>query len=167
MLQSEVTTPVVTPATLADYTRRGLVVAELREPDTAGVIGELSQALQREGCLTDVLPFYQAALNQELLNNSALGCGIALPHARLPGVRKLQFALGRARQPLVWGAGGCGRVGLVFLLAVPATDAAQCLQVLASLARLGSQPDLVRGLQHARDVDGMIEVLRAVALRHG
>jgi len=62
-------------------------VPRLRQGDIAGIIGELSQALQREGCVPDVLPFYQAALNQELLTSSALECGLAFPQHRLGGIR--------------------------------------------------------------------------------
>src|ERR1044071_9032619 len=87
---------------VADYTRPSLIVPALRERDPAGVISELSQVLQRQGCVHDVLPFYHAALNQEMLTSSALECGLAFPHARLHGVKQLQFALGCAPQPAMW-----------------------------------------------------------------
>ena len=147
---------------LADCTRPGLVVPELRERDTAGIISELSQVLQREGCLADVLPFYQAALNQELLSNSALDCGIALPHARLGGVKQLQFALGRVPESVSWGTKGPARVQLIFLLAVPPTDAACYLQLLASFARLGQQPALLAELRAAGGLAAMMAVLEKV-----
>ena len=121
---SEATTNIAAPVSLADYTRLELVVPLLRERDTAGIISELSHILQHQGGVPDVLPFYQAALNQELLTNSALDTGLALPHARMSGVKQLQFAFGRTPDPVVW----CGRsswpVQLIFLLAVPATDVA-------------------------------------------
>ena len=78
----ETTTNSVTPATLCHYTRGTLVVPQLKLRDTAGVISELSHALQRDGCVPDVLPFYHTALNRELMANSAVECGIAFPHAR-------------------------------------------------------------------------------------
>src|ERR1039457_3556076 len=102
-MSPEATMNVAVSVSLADYTRPALIVPRLRERDTAGIINELSQVLQRQGCVADVLPFYQAALNQELLTTSALDCGIAFPHARLSAVRQLQFALGRAPEPLIWG----------------------------------------------------------------
>src|SRR6476660_6157370 len=100
---------------LADYTRPGLLVPQLRERDAAGIISELSNVLQKEGCLSDVLPFYHAALNHELMTNSAHVSGIALPHARLSGVKQLQFAFGRAPQPVAWGTKGSWPVQMVFL----------------------------------------------------
>ncbi len=157
----------VAPSTLAEYTRAALIVPHLRERDTAGIISELTQVLQREGCVSDMLPFYHAALNQELLSNSALECGVALPHARLSGVRQLQFAFGRAPQPLSWGGKGFSPVQLIFLLAVPATDAAGYLHLLASLARLGRQPALLAQLREAETPEAVLAVLEQVRIRQG
>ena len=164
---SDTTIKVAAAVSLADYTRPALIVARLREKDTAGIISELSQALQREGCVPDVLPFYQAALNQELLANSALECGLALPHARLSGIKRLQFALGCTPEPIVWGGKSSWRVQLVFLLAVPATDAAGYLHLLASLARLGQQPEVLAQLCAAEDAHAILAVLESIRIRQG
>jgi mannitol/fructose-specific phosphotransferase system IIA component (Ntr-type) len=163
----QATLPVAVPVTLADYTNSTLIVPHLREGDTAGVISELSQALQREGCVPDLLPFYHAALNQELLTNSALQCGLAYPHARLSAIRRLRFAFGRTPQPITWGPKGSYPVQLVVLLAVPATDAASYLHLLASLAKLGQEPELLAALRTADSADAILGVLEQVRLRQG
>ncbi len=163
----DVTPNIAAPISLATFTRRELLVPQLRERDTAGVISELSQVLQRQGCVPDMLPFYQAALNQELLSNSALETGLAFPHARLSGVRQLQFAMGRAREPVTWGAKGSRPVGLVFLIAVPATEAASYLGLLASLARLSQQPELLIQLRAAQTAEAILAVLEKIKLRQG
>ncbi len=152
---------------LADFTQPGLIVPELRERDAAGIINELSQALHNEGWVPDLLPFYHAALNHELLANSALECGLAFPHARLSRVKQLQFAFGRAPQPVIWGAKGCRPVQLVFLLAVPATDAACYLHLLASLAKLGQQREVLLALRQACDLEAIRAVLAKIRIRTG
>jgi mannitol/fructose-specific phosphotransferase system IIA component (Ntr-type) len=164
---SEAAINVAAPVSLADYTRPALIVPRLREGDTAGIVSELSQVLHREGAVPDVLPFYQAALNQELLTNSALDCGLAFPHARLSGVKRLQFALGRTLEPIVWGAKSSWPVQLIFLLAVPATDAAGYLQLLASLARLGQQPEVLAQLRAAENAEAILTMLGNIRVRHG
>jgi PTS system fructose-specific IIC component len=161
----ELTVMPVGQMTLADYTRPELVVPAVRERDAAGIISELSHLLQRQGCVADVLPLYHTALNQELLSNSAQPCGIAFPHARLSGVRQLQFAFGRAPQPVVWGPKGSHAVQLIFLLAVPATDAACYLHLLATLARLAQQPERLENLRAAGDVQTLISELERIRLR--
>ena len=161
----QATLSVAAPTTLADYTQPGLIVPELHERDAAGVVSELSQALQREGCVADLLPFYQAALNQELLTNTALACGLAFPHARLCGVKRLQFAFGRTPEPIIWGAKGSYPVQLVFLLAVPATDAASYLHLLASLAKLGQHSELLAELRVADSAEAILAALQQIRLR--
>jgi mannitol/fructose-specific phosphotransferase system IIA component (Ntr-type) len=157
----------IAPATLRDHTRESLIVPRLQQIDTAGIVNELSQALQREGCVADLLPFYQAALNRELLANSGMACGLAFPHARLSGVKQLQFAFGRTEAPIIWGPRGSCKVDLVFLLAVPATDAASYLHLLATLARLGQQPDVLSALRAAPDAERILSLLEQVKLRPG
>ncbi len=163
----DVTPKTVAPGSLATYTRASLVVPELRERDTAGVISELSVLLQRVGAVPDMLPFYHTALNQELLATSALDCGLAFPHARLSGVKQLQFAFGRTRQPIIWGAKGTWPVQLIFLLAVPATDAASYLNLLASIARLGRQRDRLAELRAAQTPEQILAVLKQIQIRPG
>ena len=46
---SEMTLIAAAHISLADYSRPALIVARLREGDTAGIISELSQVLQRQG----------------------------------------------------------------------------------------------------------------------
>ena len=155
---------VVAEGSLADFTRCELMVLQLRAQDAAGIIGELSRILREQDCVPDVLPFYQAALNQELLANSANGFGIALAHARLAGVKHLQFAVGRTGHPVVWGTKGSWPVRLVFLLAVPATDAVSYLHLLSSLARLGRNPAILAELLAASEATGLLAVLRKIKL---
>jgi len=159
--------PQVTNGSLLSYTHAGLIVPQLRERDTAGIIGELSVVLQRQGCVPDMLPFYHMALNQELLSNSGQECGIAFPHARMAGVKELRFAFGRTPTPVVWGPKGSWPVQLIFLLAVPATDAAGYLHLLASIARLGQQPPCLAELREAQTADEILSSLRKVRTRQG
>ena len=117
--------------------------------------------------MPDVLPFYHAALNQELMANSSLECGVAFPHARVGGVKQLQFAFGRVPEPVIWGARGSWPVQLVFLLSVPPTDAARYLHLLASLARLGQQAEFVAQLRAAETTEAILAFLGKIKVRQG
>ena len=54
---------------------------------------------------------------------------------------------------------------LIFLLAVPATDAAGYLHLLASLARLGQQPELLAQLRAAENAEAILAALEQIRLR--
>jgi len=151
--------------TLADFTSPDLIVPRLSGQDVASVIQELSQALQREKRVTDLLPFYHAALNREFMVSTGMEAGMAFPHARLPGLRDLCFALGRSEEPLSWGPRASRSVRLVFLMAVPATDSTQYLLLISGLARLTKEPGLLEKLHLADDAGQILEVLQKIKLR--
>lgn len=151
--------------TLADFTSPGLIIPRLHGQDTATVIQELVQAMQREGRVPDLLPFYQAALNREFLGSTDMETGMAFPHARLSGLKDLSFALGRSDEPLAWGSRTIRSVRLVFLMMVPATDSTQYLWLISGLARLAKDRLLVEKLHAAQGTLQLVELLRQVELR--
>jgi mannitol/fructose-specific phosphotransferase system IIA component (Ntr-type) len=153
-----------TVLTLADYTDPGLMVPNLRGLDAPAVIQELSVALQREGRITDLLPFYQAALNREYLCSTVTQPGCALPHALVKGLCKPSFALGRTHEPIVWVGNPVVRVQLVFLVAAPETDAHCYMTLILGLARLGKDSQLLGRLLTAKDSFEMVALLRHVGL---
>jgi mannitol/fructose-specific phosphotransferase system IIA component (Ntr-type) len=152
---------------LADFTSPGLIIPHLRGQDAASAIQELSHALQHEKRIPDLLPFYQAALNGELMVSTDMEAGIAFPHARLPALKEVSFAFGRSHQPLRWGTKASGSVRLVFLMAVPATDSTQYLPIISGLARLAKDSRLVEKLHAAPDAFQILDLLKQVELRTG
>lgn len=164
-MSSNLATPAATAMTLANFTSPGLMIPHLRGQDAASVIQELSQTLQREKRIPDLLPFYHAALNREYMVSTDMEAGLAFPHARLPALKELSFALGRSEEPLAWGAKSLRSVRLVFLIAVPATDATQYLPLISGLARLGRDSRLVARLHAAPDGSQMLAALQQVELR--
>lgn len=154
-----------TDVTLADFTTPDLVVPRLQGRDTSSVVQELSAVLQRSGCLPDLLPFYHAALNREFLGSTAVAPGWALPHARIKGLAKVVFALGRADEPVRWGGRDSHPVRLVFLCAVPETDATGYMTLLGGIARCQQAPAPSEGLLNAPDARAMFKILKTVPLR--
>lgn len=150
--------------TLADFTAPDLMLPRLRGEEPASAIKELTEVLQAGNRVPDSLPFYQAALNREFMAGTDMEAGMAFPHARIAGLKEVSFALGRSPEPLRWGHQTAGSVRLVFLLAVPATDAAQYLLVISGLARLSRDAGLVARLNEAANAHQMHEVLREVGL---
>ena len=153
--------------TLADFTSPGLIIPKLRGKQAASVVHELSQALQRERRIPDFLTFYHAAMNREFLLSTEMEAGMAFPHARSPGLEGLAFALGRSAEPLDWGAKAARSVRLVFLIAVPATDSTQYLQLISGLARLAKESRLVETLHAAQNESEIFDELQRINLRGG
>ena len=155
--------------TLAELTNPALLIPDLEGKDVATVIAELSQALQHEGRVPDWRAFSQAALNRESLVSTETQAGMAFPHARLAGLKEVSFALGRKREPFLWGAGTPAAFGasvrLVFLVAAPEDDSMKYLSLISGLVRLTKAPALVEELYAAQNAGQMLAVLQQVELR--
>lgn len=163
MLSDAVIVP-TSSTSLADFTSPYLIVPRLRGRDAASVIQELSQAMQQDKRVPDLLSFYHAALNRELLV-SDWQPGIAFPHVRLSALKRLSFALGRSDEPLCWVRKSVHAIRLVFLIAVPATESTGYFSLISGLARLAKQERLMEELYKAHDNFEIIEVLKQIELR--
>jgi mannitol/fructose-specific phosphotransferase system IIA component (Ntr-type) len=152
--------PVETALSLVDFTQPDLIVPRLSGRGTAAVIWELAVVLRRQARVPDLLPFFLAAINREFCLSTVLEQGLAFPHARVNGLTRLCFALGRSAEPLVWVPKGSPPARLVFLFAVPATDAATYVLLLARLARLAKDPRWLDQIHEARDASEILDVLK-------
>ena len=104
-----------------------------------------------------------ALLKREELGSTGTGGGIAIPHARIPGLGKPFGILLRLKQPIDFGAIDDKPVDLVFLLLLPAEPNKEQLNALASVVRILRSPDSVRNLRHARDRSDLFRVMTALA----
>jgi len=147
---------------LADYTQPELIVPRLFESDPAGIINELSRRLGAQQVIVDVLSFYHTAFNHDRLNTFALPTGIAFPHARSSQVTRLTLAMGRTREAVHWQSKKSWPVDLVFLIAVPATNALDYLALLSCLASFGNHAEMLAGLRGAADAQDIYYQLRKI-----
>ena len=104
-----------------------------------------------------------ALLKREELGSTGTGGGIAIPHARIPGLNKPFGILVRLRQPIDFNAIDDQPVDLMFLLLLPAEANKEQLNALASVARILRSDEAVRNLRLAHDSAGMFRVMTAQA----
>lgn len=134
-------------------------IAELRARDLRGALAELLalpgfrlKYLQREQILTQLL-------ERENTITTYLGNGVALPHIRLRMPRPFLLAVGRIPDGIPYeGLSGTEQVKLVFLL-LASEQAQNYLQMLAAIARLVRDRDLVDRLLDTADLDAFADGL--------
>ena len=151
---------------LADFTTESLIIPQLSKSKNADVIHELSQLLQKEDRVPELLPFYDAVMSRELLVSTSMDNGIAFPHGRLDGLKRVSFALGRSAEPIAWGPNGTAQVKLIFLIAAPATGATNYLSLISGLARLGKEIELLEKLHSVERSTQMFSALKEVKIRN-
>jgi len=100
-----------------------------------------------------------ALLEREAAGSTGVGHGVALPHARLPGLARVRGVFLRLEQPTVFEAVDDQPVDLLFALFAPAESRTEHLQALARVSRLLRQSDLRQQLRQARTVEAIYALI--------
>jgi PTS system nitrogen regulatory IIA component len=120
------------------------------------------QALHEAGHITEVEEPLRLLMEREEVHSTAMGGGVAFPHARWGECTKLVVAVARMRQEIDFGASGGGPVDMVFLLLGPEDDPGGHVKMLGKLARLVGRKDAMTGLRAASDEAGFRNCLESV-----
>jgi PTS system nitrogen regulatory IIA component len=79
---------------------------------------------------------FTSLFERERLGSTALGCGVAIPHGRIKGLKNACGAFYRLQTPLEFDAPDNQPVSICFVLLVPQDANEQHLQILGELAQL-------------------------------
>ena len=134
-------------------------IVELRCLDLKGALEELLTVSAKR--FPDLKPdlLLRGLLQRESTMTTYLGVGVALPHVRVKMERRYVLAIGRSRIGVRYdGAKENEGVHLILML-IADEKARDYLQVLASLARLVKEPELVKTLIEAPTLDLLYEGL--------
>lgn len=126
--------------------------------DALGILVELQEGI---GVITNGTAYYNAVCQRENFGGStAIGEGIALPHAINAGVSAPGISALTLRHGVDWGAPDSRPVDLLFMIAVPPGEDSLHLQILARLVNLLGQNTLVDALRHASSPQRFLELLQ-------
>ena len=112
-----------------------LVVFPLKAGTKEEALSLLSEALLKEKRISDKEIFLEEVLKREKDFTTGFGDGFAIPHAKSASVLSPSIAVGKCPDAVEWDAMDGKPVSLIFLLAVPESQAGTThLKILAKLA---------------------------------
>ncbi len=117
-------------------------VIEVNASDKVGALRELVAAAARSGEVADEAALHKAVLEREELSSTAFGDGLAMPHVRLPGIKRFLTVLGRANKGVDFGAPDAQPVRLLLLIVGPEPRREDYLKLMGRAAKF---------LKHERD----------------
>ena len=120
---------------IADLLDPRAVIPSLRAANKKQLLQEIARRAaeitgESERAIFDVL------LERERLGTTGVGSGIAIPHGKLPGLKRLYGLFARLETPIDFEAIDEQPVDLVFLLLAPGGAGADHLKALARVSRL-------------------------------
>ena len=138
----------------------GLLVSELGARTKDEALEELARRVADSSGDVDRARLVEALRERESQASTGLGDGVAIPHARLPGLDGMIAAFARSSSGIDWNAADGRPAHLVVLLVGPAEQPGTYLKTLAGASRLLRDASCRARLMGAADAREILEVLR-------
>jgi PTS system nitrogen regulatory IIA component len=145
---------------IADLLTDRVVIPELRADGKAEALDEMTQALADAHPGIDRARLREVLEDRERLGSTGIGGGIAIPHARLPGLNGILAVFGRSSRGVDFDAVDGAPTRLFFLLVAPEDSSGMHLKALARIARLLKEQTVREQLLACDDRDGLLQIIR-------
>ncbi|MGH6833695.1 MAG: PTS sugar transporter subunit IIA, partial [Methyloceanibacter sp.] len=96
---------------------------------------------------------------RERLGSTGLGQGIAIPHGKVQGLKRIVGIFARVAEPVDFDAVDGAPVDIVFLLLAPEGAGADHLKALARISRLLREGSAVEKLRASKDASALYAML--------
>lgn len=102
---------------------------------------------------------FESLCARERLGSTGLGNGVAIPHGRVKGSQDIEATFIRLKKPIPFDAIDDKPVDLLFAMTVPESCNEDHLKLLAQVAELFSDPDLLEELRQADSPSKLLQLL--------
>ncbi len=119
----------------------------------------ISEELARNDKELSARTIFESLCARERLGSTGLGKGVAIPHGRIKGNHSIQASFIRLKKPLPFDAADGEPVDLLFSMTVPENCSEDHLKLLAHVAGLFSNPDLLKALRAADNASTLLQLL--------
>ena len=134
------------------------VVAHLKAGNKKQALQELAHAASKVTGLEERTVF-DALLERERLGTTGVGLGIAIPHAKMPELKRLYGLFARLDHPVDFDSIDEQPVDLIFVLLAPESAGADHLKALARISRLLRNQAIVEKLRGAESAEAIFALL--------
>ena len=148
---------------ITKFISKSCVVPDIEAKNKADAIKELTHLLFKKKRLDNVASALEQIVAREVTESTGIGNGIAVPHARIPGMKNLACTVGRAPEGLDFMAVDREPVHLVFLICYPPVMQTTYLNFVATVSRLLKDKEHFDAILASDSAAGMYAVLEEVS----
>ncbi len=121
---------------ITDFLDAARIIPNLKGKDKRAVLKETADWLASQDQSLDAQKLFETLLEREKISSTAIGEGVAIPHGKMPGLRKVSGIFARSSQGVDFDSVDKGVTYLFFVLIAPEDSAADHLKALARISRL-------------------------------
>ena len=151
---------------IEDILAEDLIVPSLRATEKRRVLEELAGVVAARHGEIDRDRLVRALEEREALNSTALGDGVAIPHGKLTGIKRVFAAFGRSPAGVDFESLDGKPTHLFFLLVAPEESAGAHLKALARISRLLKDGAFRERLLGAVDAETLYGIIREEDARY-
>jgi PTS system fructose-specific IIC component len=144
---------------IRDLLTKNSILIDLQGTDKKVILGEMGRYLASIYNLADPDGICRKILEREAEMSTGIGYGIAIPHARLPGIDRMYMVAARSIKGVDFSAIDEQLVNLIFMMVSPANTSADHTAILSSLSRIMSYEDMRKKLFAATKPEQFLDLL--------
>jgi mannitol/fructose-specific phosphotransferase system IIA component (Ntr-type) len=148
---------------LSKFITKNCIIPELNVTAKADALKELTFLLFEKKKLKGAGAALDQILAREVTESTGIGKGIAIPHARVAGIKTLMCAVARIPEGVDFMAIDRKPVHLVFLICYPPSQQTTYLNFVATIMRIMRAPEHLGALMTSTSEDMMYDVLEQVS----
>ena len=151
---------------LSTYVHKDLVIHGLEASDRDRALEAFASTLQDRGFVPSGSEVYRALLTREESHTTALGEGVAVPHATVAHLEETLLLVAAFNRPIPFGPPETEPVDLFFVLISPPGREGEHIKLLARICRLLRHPGVLEELRKASNGDGLRQAVLRVDSAH-
>lgn len=143
---------------LSDIVSQNTILASIKADNKSELLHEMSVKLGHHENI-DEQTVEDAMMEREKLGSTGYGAGVAFPHARIEGAKRVKAYFAKLAAPVEFDAVDGLGVDLVFMLVSPENSGADHLEALATLSKAMRNKTLCAKLRKATTKDEIYKLL--------
>ena len=144
---------------LFSFLHHGVVEAKVDIIDKASLLLHISEKFARETEIAPIDILERAFWKRERVQNTAIGRGVAMPHAVLPDVAQTLFGIFTLRQPIDFESPDKSKIDICFAMVEPSDQRDIHLKILGRTAYLIRETDLLTRIREAEEDAQLADVI--------
>lgn len=144
---------------IVDFITPAVINVYIQGADRSSVFKELIAMLAKENPGLDASLILRILEEREKLGSTGIGNGVAIPHGKVKGLRKVLVAVGRSVKAIDFDSEDGQPVHLFFLIVAPGNAVSIHLTLLARINSIAGIPELRQKLMEAQSAEDMMRCI--------
>jgi len=144
---------------IKDLISKNSVIIDLKQTDKFEAIAALARFMCHVSDLANTDEVVNQIIERETEMSTGIGYGIAIPHARVPGIDRLYMASARSPDGLEWNSLDDLPVNLIFMMISPTNTSTEHTHALLTLSQIMSHEAVRQELLQTDTPETFVDII--------